>query len=86
VIEHVPAVTKVTVEPLTVQTPVVVLVNDTASPLDAVADSRTGPWSTRVSAGTEKLIVCAAPGTVTLVVAGDEFVVSLEVSIVVAAT
>jgi hypothetical protein len=86
VIEQVPVVTRVTVEPLTVQTPVLVFVNDTASPLDAAADSETGPWSTRVSAGAEKLIVCARPGTVTLVVAGDEFVVSVVVSIVVAAT
>jgi hypothetical protein len=71
VIEHVPVVTRVTVEPLTVQTPVVVLANDTASPLDAVADKETGPWSTRVSAGCAKAIDCAVGPTGTAVTWND---------------
>jgi hypothetical protein len=58
-IVHVPVETSVTLEPLTMQTPEVVLANDTGSPLTAVAISTTGPWSTRVSAGWMKLIDCA---------------------------
>jgi hypothetical protein len=58
VIVHVPVVRSVTLEPETVQTLGVELAKDTVSPLDAVAESETGPWSTRVSAGAPKVIDC----------------------------
>jgi hypothetical protein len=62
---HVPTATSVTVEPETVQTPVVELAKLTDRPLEAVASSETGPWSTRVSAGCVNVIVCAPGAAVT---------------------
>jgi len=57
VIEQTPVETSVTEEPETVQTFVVALEKTTGSPLDAAAESDTGPWSTRVSAGCANVIV-----------------------------
>ena len=48
VIEHVPAATIVTVEPLTVQTGVVVEANDTVKPLSELADKLTVPAGVNV--------------------------------------
>jgi hypothetical protein len=65
VIVHVPVERSVALDPLTVQTPGEVLANETARPLDAEATSPTGPWSTRVSAGAGKVMVCASGAGVT---------------------
>jgi hypothetical protein len=56
VIEHVPVATSVADEPETEQIPGVELAKLTASPLEALAESATGPWSTRASAGCVKMI------------------------------
>ena len=55
---QVPAVKSVTVEPLTLHTLGVVLVNDTGNPEVAVAVRLPVPFNTRVGA-VPKLIVCA---------------------------
>jgi len=57
VIEQVPTATSVTDEPETVQMLVLFEESATPSPLEALADSDTGPWSTRVSAGCANVIV-----------------------------
>jgi hypothetical protein len=59
-IVHVPVARSVTDEPMTVHTEGVELVYVTVRPLEAVAVNVTGPASTCVSAGTGKVIVCAA--------------------------
>ena len=65
VIEHVPVVRSVTLVTETVQTLVLFEAKPTVKPLDAVAESTTGPWSTRVSAGCANVIVCACGAAVT---------------------
>jgi hypothetical protein len=58
--EHVPTATSAVVAPVIVHTPGVALPKLMASPLDAVAESVTGPWSTRVSPGWTNVIDCAS--------------------------
>jgi hypothetical protein len=65
VIEHVPAPSSATEAPETVQIEVLFEANETARPLDAAADSATGPWSARVSDGCVNVIVCACGAAVT---------------------
>jgi hypothetical protein len=65
VIEHVPSATSVTDDPETVQTEPLFEANATARPLDAPAESDTGPWSIWVSAGWVNVIVCACGAAVT---------------------
>jgi hypothetical protein len=70
VIEQVPTVSSVRVEPEAVHTEVLLDAMPTGKPLDAVAVNETGPWSTRVSSGCAKEIVCAATLTIVDEVAG----------------
>jgi hypothetical protein len=65
VIEQVPVATSVTVVPEIVQTERLLETSVTERPLDADAESETGPWSTRVSAGCANVIVCACGTAVT---------------------
>jgi hypothetical protein len=64
-IVQVPTATSVTLEPETVQTDVVELAKLTGRPLEALALSYTGPWSTRMSDGCANVIDCAPGAAVT---------------------
>lgn len=64
-IEHVPAATSVTEVPETVQTPELLETSVIARPLEADADREMGPWSTWMSAGCAKVIVCEIGAAVT---------------------